>query len=453
MFFFLLLVMTVYLSPAVSLAVIYTVPGDYPTIQQAIDAASPGDTVLVSPGTYPEFLDFLGKEIVLTSVSGAEYTIIDGNGAGRPVTINSGEGPGTVLNGFTVANGLGWPGGGILVDSGSAPFITDCIITGCWGYNHGGAICIQSSSPVILGNTIVDNFAFSGPTGYGGAIYSFESSASIHGNIITLNDAENGSAFYLSADSSVISNNLIVGNPNTYFTPRGTIHAYGSQTIFINNTVADNEVHAFWGDGSQMDIVNCIIWGNGPEQFSGSFNITWSDIQDGHPGIGNINDTPCFIPGPLSEYHLVPDSSPCIDVGNPDTFYNDPEDPGNPGYALWPALGGLHNDMGAYGGGGVGYWVGIEESILHEDLPVLRAFPNPFRGSMTLEFELSESCVACLDVYDISGRLIHRIADGSFDSGRHTAIWNPDPSLADGCYLLVLNTSGVRSVQRCVKLN
>jgi len=55
------------------------VPKDYPTIQQAIDAAVDYDTVLVAPGTYVENIDFKGKALLLTSSNGSSDTVIDGN--------------------------------------------------------------------------------------------------------------------------------------------------------------------------------------------------------------------------------------------------------------------------------------------------------------------------------------------------------------------------------------
>jgi len=90
-------------------------------------------------------------------------------------------------------------------------------------------------------------------------------------------------------------------------------------------------------------------------------SIDYSDIMYGQDSVyidtyatldwgpGNIDVDPLFETGPICDYHLSMDS-PCIDAGNPDPEYNDPEDPFNPGYALWPAMGYLSNDMGAFGG-------------------------------------------------------------------------------------------------------
>jgi hypothetical protein len=54
------------------------VPADRPTIQAGVNAANNGDTVLVSPGTYNENIDFLGKAITVTSSGGPASTTIDG---------------------------------------------------------------------------------------------------------------------------------------------------------------------------------------------------------------------------------------------------------------------------------------------------------------------------------------------------------------------------------------
>src|SRR6266436_2220044 len=65
------------LSAAPVTASIIHVPGDRPTIQAGINAASSGDIVLVAPGTYIENINFMGKAITVKSSNGAKYTIID----------------------------------------------------------------------------------------------------------------------------------------------------------------------------------------------------------------------------------------------------------------------------------------------------------------------------------------------------------------------------------------
>ena len=109
----LFLAMVVVLATGAALAAdTLRVPGDFKTIQAAVDAAKPGDTVVVAPGTYRERVR-LKSRVVLRSdgddaqgtlgLKRAEATIIDGGG-------EAGEGPGvamaegSTLDGFSVTN-------------------------------------------------------------------------------------------------------------------------------------------------------------------------------------------------------------------------------------------------------------------------------------------------------------------------------------------------------------
>jgi hypothetical protein len=90
------------------------VPGDHATIQAAIDASAAGDEVMVAPGIDSERIDFLGKGVAVRSSGGADATSIDGSGSvGSVVRCLSGEGPDTVLEGFTITGGSSVENGGM----------------------------------------------------------------------------------------------------------------------------------------------------------------------------------------------------------------------------------------------------------------------------------------------------------------------------------------------------
>jgi hypothetical protein len=121
------LVSTVFLTSAVVVfANTIHVPKDQPTIQKAISAAANGDTVLVSSGTYRENIDFSGKAITVTSVSGAGATVIDGGASANPVvTFQSHEGLSSELTGFTIRNGAASFGSGIYLLGASATIVNN----------------------------------------------------------------------------------------------------------------------------------------------------------------------------------------------------------------------------------------------------------------------------------------------------------------------------------------
>jgi len=59
--------------------------------------------------------------------------------------------------------------------------------------------------------------------------------------------------------------------------------------------------------------------------------------------------------------------------------------------------------------------------------------PNPFCGRTTFEFELSEEVPVRAAVYDLRGRRVKVLADGSFPAGRYELSWNGKDSGGRAC--------------------
>ncbi|MBI4880840.1 MAG: right-handed parallel beta-helix repeat-containing protein [Planctomycetes bacterium] len=239
-------------------------PG-YPTIQSAIAAALDGDTVLVSPGTYVENIDFLGKRIVVRSASGPGVTVIDGGGGVSVVTFQSGEDNDSRLEGFTLTNGtaLHWAGGGgTSCWYGSSPTITGNVITGNnVGGGLGGGIYCDASSPVIVDNVISGNTAAFG----GGISCRYACAPLIQGNDILNNVAilGGGGIECYNGPTPQIRDNRISGNSTTdAWSYGGGIYCYAGGTTTIEHNVISGNVAGRSGGGIYCGAGYSLIHGN-----------------------------------------------------------------------------------------------------------------------------------------------------------------------------------------------
>jgi predicted outer membrane repeat protein len=153
-------------------------PGDYETIQEALDVAENGDVISVEPGTYTgsnnRDLDFGTKKLTLVSTGGASETIIDCEAEDnhRCIDFNGGGQDTTcVVDGFTFANGRmvisGSAGAGIRC-YGASPLFLNCIFSNntCSGQVGGAVFCDDAASPVFRDCTFDENGAQKG-----GAVY------------------------------------------------------------------------------------------------------------------------------------------------------------------------------------------------------------------------------------------------------------------------------------------
>jgi hypothetical protein len=221
-------------------AQIIHVPGDYPTIQQGINAATSGsgDTVLVAEGTYYEQINFLGKKrLVVASqfiedgdTSHISKTIIDGSqvtntDSASVVYFITGEDTTSIICGFTIQGGKG---------------------TNCWWDVYesigGAGIYITHSNATIRNNIIRNNTLndtlLTGLSGCcGGGIY-----------------ASYGTPGWIVIERNRIISNKILSNHD--WTEGGGIYVYGTHARIVDNVVANNvSKNTGYGHGTAGGII------------------------------------------------------------------------------------------------------------------------------------------------------------------------------------------------------
>ena len=230
-------------------------PGQtYTTIQEGINAASNGDTVLVAPGTYNENINFNGKAITVISSQGAANTIIQGDGTAAVVTFNSAEQRNSVLDGFTI-QGVSNPTpsqSSTGVEVGSAPTILNNIITN----NYCNGIDVFFGGPLIQGNVIsytnkTNNGQCASFTGSGIALDGNSTPASVViGNTITNNQAIGyfgGGIIIWAAENVVIEDNVIANN--SAIQNGGGIAGFNSDAMIIAQNLFYGNVAQTGGGG------------------------------------------------------------------------------------------------------------------------------------------------------------------------------------------------------------
>ncbi|MEN6307635.1 MAG: right-handed parallel beta-helix repeat-containing protein [Anaerohalosphaeraceae bacterium] len=347
---------------------------DFTTIQDAINDLNTmdSDEIVVAPGTYCEAINFLGKAVQLYSSGGPEITVIDGTGAYHVVQCISGEGPGTILEGFTITGGnassgpsAGDYGGGGMYNDNSSPTVTGCIFTGNLSI-FGGGMYNLSSSPTVTHCNFVENRAT-----YGGGMHNSSSRPTVTHCVFSGNSAINsGGGMSNSSSSSTVIGCTFTGNSSTYgggvsntfssptvthcvfsgnlasssgggmdnwddsnptvtgctFTGNSSTFGGGMSNISSSPTVTNCTFsgNAASSSGGGMNnsnnsptVTNCILWGDTPDEIFNTASspvVTHCNVQ-GAGGTGNIDADPLFVHAAGGNLRLT-FGSPCIDAAN-----------------------------------------------------------------------------------------------------------------------------------------
>ena len=366
-----------------------------------------------------------------------------------------------ILNNVIIENNsANFRGGGIYCTSNSSPELNNVTITNNSVSVMGGGICCYENSNMQLVNVqiIGNNSSING-----GGIYCFDSDLTLQNVKISDNTGYHGGGIYCYESVPSLQNVEITNNNSN--SNGGGIFCNKSIPLLLNvtfsgNSAASNGSAIYCLGGSNPILKNCILWNDNQEEIyfsqfsmSNSIRIDYSDIEGGETGIitndngtvfwleGNVDDDPLFV-GSGELPFMLSSRSPVIDAGDPNPIYNDPEDPTNSGYALWPAMGTIRNDMGAYGGPNAASWnilTGIEDDENEElNIPVeyelTQNYPNPFNPSTTINYSLKERSQVELILYDILGRQVEVLVKEEQNAGYYNINFNAG-KLASGVYI------------------
>ncbi len=325
-----------------ALTAIRPVPSEYATIQAAIDDCNDGDTVIVSPGTYVEKINFNGKNIILTGTNPnypeiVATTIIEcpppttsrgqtPENKDSTITFENGETSEAVVAGFTITGGYG-----TFLQAELAG--RDVII--------GGGIYCFNSSPTIEKNVIINNHNETAMQtlnieGWGAGIGCFFSGATITHNIIKDNSATLGGGVLAVLGDAKITNNLIYNNSAT--AGGGVLLLDGGliNNTIVNNSASDSGANVYfvsyqeYGPCTALSNIISYAHGSGSIFREGSIpedRIEFNNIWDVAGNIfmpatktkdarGNIYQDPLFVNLQANDFRLQMDS-PCINAGEP----------------------------------------------------------------------------------------------------------------------------------------
>jgi hypothetical protein len=279
------------------------------SIQDAVDAANPGDTVLVTNGVYATGGKAVygtmtnrvavDKPLSLFSVNGPEFTIIQGNkapgggngdGAVRCVYLTNGAN----LSGFTLTNGASRTvfspqahesGGGALWCESATAWVSNCVLIGNSGHHWGGGAMrgtledclIQSNSAGAgggaVGSILIRCILTGNSAGVGGATHSSSlTNCTLVGNAAT----HGGGAAYGTldsctlvgnsasssgggADGSLLNNSLLVSNTATSM-GGGAYNGRLTGCLIIGNMAAQGG--GVGAGRSDQELQNCVLVGN-----------------------------------------------------------------------------------------------------------------------------------------------------------------------------------------------
>jgi hypothetical protein len=339
----------------------------YDAIQEAIDEASAGDTVLVLDGEY-------------TGNGNRDLLILDPNTA-TAITVRSENGPANCVIDCEGSSNDPHRAFEIEIETGEETRVEGFkIVNGYVPEGNGGAVLISYGGEFRIANCVFEDNYVRGvhpDLGFGGAIYNYRTSGAIVNCEFTGNDAEKGGAVASYRGDVDIVNCSFVGNVATTWAGAVDADSYNDTALtncrfagnsaptggaascghdcnltFTNCTMHANQATNYGGGvyvhDSDAVLGNCILWGDevpdpnddGPEialEAGSTVSVSYSDVAGGADdvyvgtaseliwGQGNIDADPKFVDPGAGNLRLL-GCSPCWDAGNNDALPSDEVD-------------------------------------------------------------------------------------------------------------------------------
>ena len=202
----------------------------------------------------------------------------------------------TVMNSAFSSNSAAYGGGLFARDSSSTLVLMDIAFANNTSSYVGGGMVNSSNSPLMVNLTFSNNSAHD----YGGGLDNYASSPTLTNVTFSGNSAPTGGGIFNTEGSNPSLNNL---------------------TVTVNSATTGGGIYNW---NSNPIVTNSIVWGNTPSQITNGVNstpvVTYSDIQGGYPGIGNIDLDPNLAVladnGGHTSTHALLSGSKAIDAGN-----------------------------------------------------------------------------------------------------------------------------------------
>ncbi|MBD3243842.1 MAG: hypothetical protein GF331_24840 [Chitinivibrionales bacterium] len=323
----------------------------------------------------------------------------------------------------------------VLTARSSAVSLTDCVFRGnkALSSGTGGAVCLIECQATTIERCVFENNEVAGVNPTGGALFIRDTDthlsectfahnvAGLLGGALSLgwfigddssdvvidrcrflgNVSENCGAFCMFGSQVTMTNSLLAGNYASDEAPSfgaPAIGAYGGSIALRNCTITGNtgpETRITLQRGADLTAVNCIFWNGGDEIAaldSATVAVTYSCVQSGHSGTGNLDVHPGFVDSLTGDFSLA-DTSVCINRGLDDTT--------GLGIGLFDLAGNAR----------------IAELIV--DMGAFEHDPAVGIGTVRRTVAAGQRRQECWQVFDLRGRMVGRVDGPSRTVGRY----------------------------------